>query len=115
MKKFLSALCATALTASFAITGALPANAAPIYVPKAPTVEHSDVVKVQDFRWKRRGGRDGPRFGNRRNFSNNWDGPRRIYRGSRRNWDGPRRIDRRYGWYHGHRGYRDYRRGYRYY
>jgi hypothetical protein len=99
MKKFLSALCATALTASFAITGALPANSAPIYVPKAPTVEHSDVVKVQDFRWKRRGGRDGPRF-NRRNFNNNWDGPRRI--------------DRRYGWYNGHRGYRYKRRGYRY-
>ena len=107
MKKFLSALCATALTASIAVAGALPANSAPIYVPKAPTVEHSDVVKVQDFRWKRRGGRDGARFGNRRNFNNNWDG-------SRRNWDGPRRIDRRAGWYNGYRGYPYKRYGYRY-
>jgi len=98
MRKFLSALCATALTASVAITGALPASAASAYVPKAPApaVEHSDVVKVQDYRWRR----GGPNFGNDRVNRNirrsarNWDGPRR-------NWDGPRRG----GWHNGHRGY----------
>ena len=85
MKKFLSALCATALTASVAVTGALPANSAPIFVPKAPTVEHSDVSEGSGLPLEaaRRSGwseiRKPPEFSN-----NNWDG-------SRRNWDGPRR------------------------
>src|SRR5262245_2694927 len=101
MKKFLSALCATALTASVAVTSALPASAAPAYVPKAPmpTAEHADVVNVQDYRWRR----------NRRGFDND--------RFIRRGFDNDRRIVRRgdrYGWYNGHRGYRDWRRGYRY-
>ena len=99
MRKFLSALCATALTASFAVSGALPVNAAPIYVPKAPAAEHSDVVKVQDYIWKKR--RGGRMDRGDRSF-------RKFRRSSRNNWkdfDGPRR----YGWYNGHRGYR-YRR-----
>lgn len=93
MKKILSAICATALTASVAVTGALPAHSAPIFVPKAPTAEHSDVVKVQDFRWRKRGNSIGNRNETSfRNFNrgNNW-----------RRWDNDR-----VGWYNGHRGYR---------
>ena len=99
MRKFLSALCATALTASFAVSGALPVNAAPIYVPQAPTAGHSDVVKVQDYIWKKRKGKRMDRGD--RSF-------RKFRRSSRNNWknfDGPSK----YGWYNGHRGYR-YRR-----
>ena len=44
MKKLLSSLCAAALTASVAVTGMLPANAAPFFVPKAPAVEQSSVT-----------------------------------------------------------------------
>lgn len=96
MRKFLSALCATAMTASFAVSGALPANAAPVYVPQAPTAEHSDVVKVQDWRWKKR--RNDRIDRGDRSFRN-------FRRSSRNNWkdnDGPRR----HGWYNGHRGHR---------
>jgi len=97
MKKILSALCATALTASVAVTGAFPASAAPVYVPKAPVAGQTDVVQVQDFMWKKRGD-----F-RRKNFRRgDWDGPN--FR--RNNWDGPK-----YGWYKGHKGY-PYRRHY---
>jgi hypothetical protein len=110
MKKFLSTLCATALTASVAITGVLPAGAAPVYVPKAPTVQpQSDVIQVQDFRWKRRFNR------------NRFDNDRFIFRrgGDFRRFEGRRAFRRfddgpRVGWYRGHRGYRYHRRGYRY-
>jgi hypothetical protein len=109
MKKFLSGLCASALTVAVGLTGVMPANAAPVYVPSAVKAQQSDVIQVQDgMRWKkRRGGwSSGPSFGNdriNRNIrrSNNWDG----------NW---RRSGSRYGWYNGHRGYRYKRRGYRY-
>jgi hypothetical protein len=102
MKRFLTALCATALTASIAVAGAIPASAAPVYVPKAPTAEHSDVVKVQNYRWKNRrgGGNWYGRSGNR---------VRDNVRRGNRHWDGPR-----YGYYNGHRGYRYKRYGYRY-
>jgi hypothetical protein len=93
MNKILSALCATALTASVAVTGAFPANAAPAYVPKAAAVEHSDVVQVQDFRWKKRRGTGNKQFFRNDNFRRN-------------NWDGPK-----YGWYKGYKGY-PYRRHY---
>ena len=113
MKKLLSSLCAAALTASVAVTGVLPANAAPVFVPKAPTVEQSDVIQIQ-FRdrsptagdgaiWKKR------RFSNRNNFR----GSRNFRRNDwNRNWS--RNWDDDNGWYRGHRGYRKYRRGYRY-
>ena len=39
MKKLLSSLCAAALTASVAVTSVLPANAAPVFVPKAPAAD----------------------------------------------------------------------------
>ncbi len=115
MKKFLSALCATAMTASFALSAALPANAAPVYVPKAPAAEHSDVVKVQDWRWRRGGANFGNERVNRnlRRANRHWDGPRRW--DNPRRWDGPRHVDRR-GWHNGYRGYPYKRyRGDRYY
>ncbi len=95
MRKFVSAACATALTAAIAVTGVVPANAAPAYVPKVETAQRPDIVQVQDWRWKKRRNWDGNR---------NWDGPRR-------NWNG---NNQRYGWYNGHRGYRYKRPGYRY-
>lgn len=107
MRKFLSALCATALTASIAVTSALPANAAPVYMPKAPAVEHSDVVKVQDWRWKKRGNWNGNEF--RRGDWNSGMGNRRNVR---------RALNNGYynnGYYNGYRGYRYKRNGYRYY
>ena len=51
MKKFLSTLCATALTASVAATSVLTASAAPVFVPKAPAVQ-SDVIQIRDRRPK---------------------------------------------------------------
>jgi hypothetical protein len=106
MKKFLSALCATALTASVAVTGVLPANAAPVYMPKASTAQPSDVIQVQDgMRWKKRFNRDRARFNDDRFFMRRGD----FRRGDFRSFDGPRA-----GWYNGHRGYRNWRRGYRY-
>jgi hypothetical protein len=105
MKKFLSTLCATALAASVTVTGMLPAGAAPVYVPKAPTVQpQSDVIQVQDYRWKRRFNR------NRAIFDND----RIIRRGDFRRFEGRRAFRRfddgpRVSWYNGHRGYR-YRR-----
>jgi len=109
MRKFLSALCATALTASVAVTSALPANAAPVYRPNAPAMEHSDVVKVQDWRWKKNGNWNG----------NNWNG-NNFRRGNWNTGMGNRSNIRRagvnnYGYYNGYRGYRYQRNGYRYY
>ena len=104
MRKLLSAICATALTASVAVTGALPAGAAPVFMPKAPTVERSDVVKVQDFRWKKRGNwNNGNNFRHGNNWNGNWN--------NGNNW----KNNNKYGWYNGHRGYRYRRDGYRYY
>jgi len=101
MKKFLSALCATALTASVAVTSALPANAAPTYVPAAPTMQQSDVVQIQDWRWRNRPHMNRNRFNNSFYRNNNF-----------RRWDNG---GRRYGWYNGYRGYRYHRHGYHYY
>jgi hypothetical protein len=100
MRKFLSAICASALTAAVAITGVMPAGAAPVYVPAAPHTQNaqSDVIQVDNHRkWRKNNMRRG----------SNWDGPRH----SQRRW---RDNDRRYGWYNGHRGYRERRAGYRY-
>jgi hypothetical protein len=103
MRKFLSALCATALTASVAVAGAIPASAAPAFVPKAPAAERSDVVQVQDWRWKKRNWNENWN-GNNFRRGNNWNG----------NWNGNRRNGARYGYYNGYRGYPYKRHGYRY-
>lgn len=112
MRKFVSALCATALTAAMAVMTVAPTNAAPAYVPNVQqrTAQNSDVVQVQDWRWKKK------RNWNNRNWNNrpNWNGQRRA--GPPRNWNTRNwNNNSRYGWYNGHRGYRYARPGYRYY
>lgn len=105
MKKFMSGLCASFLAASFAVSSAVPVNAAPIVVPMASPAQ-PNVIEIQSERhfpsgeWVRRGDRKKFRK-NRREF-------RREIRRDRREF----RRDNR-AWYRGHRGYRDYRRGYR--
>ncbi|MBZ9677781.1 BA14K family protein [Mesorhizobium sp. ES1-1] len=90
MNKIVSGTLATVLSASFIAT-AMPANATQMFVPQASSAS-SDIHNV-DMKW-RNGQRhfgDG-RYTMRRNFSRNYDG------GS---------------YWNGHRGYREYHRGYR--
>lgn len=100
MRKFLSAICASVLTSAVAITGVMPASAAPTYIPAGQqtlNTQPSDIIQVDHRgKWRKHGG--------------NWEGNRRHH--SRRHWHG---NDHRYGWYNGHRGYRYKRPGYRYY
>ena len=105
MRKLLSGLCATTLAASFAIASAVPVNAVPLVVPKAPVaqsniiqVQGGEVTERQEWRLRRAFRREARR--DRRDF-------REFRRAIRRD------RDDRYGWYRGYRGYRDYRRGYR--
>ncbi|MHB2264993.1 BA14K family protein [Aliihoeflea sp. PC F10.4] len=101
MKKLMSSICAAAMLATFSISA--PASAASIPSPLiAPTVQ-SPVQTVQ---------RD---WANDNNLRPRGGGERWSGRGNRDRWDGPRYRDRGrdYGWYRGHRGYRDYRPGYR--
>lgn len=112
MKKLLSSLCATALAASMAVVGVMPANAGPAFVPRAAP-EQSDVIKAQttydQIYLNKRRNWDGREMrgwrGDRRDFRRDWRGDRRDYR---RGW-----RDREYSSYRGYRGYRDYRPGYR--
>ncbi|MEO5323636.1 BA14K family protein [Mesorhizobium sp. CC13] len=93
MKKIMSGLLATVLATSFAAASAVPAAAAPAFYPKAPEAK-SGVEQVQyDPYWR----------------------PRRVMRMDRD--DRRYRIVRRGDIYYmnGHRGYRDYRPGYRRY
>jgi len=103
MKKLFSALCASALAASIAVGGALPASAAPI-APQAPVAAKSDVTQVQGNEvWKKRNWQ-----GNQRR-NGNWNNNGKWNNGNWNN-NGPK-----YGWYKGHRGYPYKRPGYRYY
>ena len=94
MRKLMSTLCATALAASVAAAGVLSANAAPVFVHKAPAAEQTGVIQIGDRGngpiWKKR-------FRNSSSFNSN-----NNFRG--RNWNGSRNNN--YGWYNGHRGYR---------
>ena len=86
MNKIATGLLATTLSVSFAAAAIMPADAAQMFVPQAPSVS-SDVQAVDYRPWMRH-----------RNFNGNRDF----------------RISRNDGMYwNGHRGYRDYRRGYR--
>ncbi|KQZ98519.1 lectin-like protein BA14k [Mesorhizobium sp. Root157] len=78
MKRILTALLASVLSASFMAAELLPATAAPVYLPQAQSVP-SQVQDIDYKPWLRRG------------------------------------VHRRDGavYYNGHRGYREYRRGYR--
>ena len=112
MKKFLSALCAAALTASVAVTSVLPANAAPVFVPKAPAVDQSGVIQIRDRSstagdgpiWKRRKQRNFRNNNWNGNWNNNWDGNQNLTK-----YNGPN-----FGWYNGYKGYTYQRRNYRY-
>ena len=84
MKRFLSTLCAATIAVGTALSTAAPVAAAPV-VPKPVAEKLTDVQTIQDRRWQRRG----------------WEGRRGFYR------------HRGQAYYNGHRGYRDYRRGYR--
>lgn len=113
MNKFFSGLMAAVISASFAVSSAVPASATPRISPSAPAASQ-DVQKVQDQRWRRggdyrRGGRDWRRGGDRRGDWRRSD----FRRGG--DW---RRSDFRRGDYRhwrGHRGHRHWRRGYREY
>lgn len=99
MNKIVSGILATTLSVSFA-AAAMPANAAQMFVPQASD-SSSNILNVGESRygpsqWRHNrhfnrnfSSRD---FGNRRNFARNNDGG--VY-------------------WNGHRGYRDYHRGYR--
>jgi hypothetical protein len=105
MKKFLSGIFASALAATFTISGIAPINAAPVFIPKAQAAQ-TDVIKVgeSDYRLLRR---QQLRFGDRRDLRID----RRDFRRDRSNF----RRDGRYAWYNGHRGYPYYRHGHRHY
>lgn len=118
MRKLLSSLCASALAASFALSSALPLNAAPLRVPAAQSAPtQSDVIQVQDRgeRMIRRMGPPRRDFGERRVIRRDFSrgDVRDVRRVVRR--DVRRDFERRgnYAWYKGHRGYRYYRPGYR--
>lgn len=83
MKKIVTGLLAATLSVSFAAAAAVPANAAQIFVPQAQTPS-PDIQAVDYKPWLRHNRHFDGRFARR---------------------DG--------GWWNGHRGYREYRPGYR--
>jgi len=86
MTKIVSGLLAATLSVSFAAAAAMPANAAPVFVPQAsPASSDIQTVAERDFRWRHGG---------------HWRGGQRFAGNSGMYWNG-------------HRGYREYRRGYR--
>jgi hypothetical protein len=107
MKSFLSGLVATALAVSVTATGLLPATAAPVVVPKVDRAE-LPIINVQSREYRR------DRRESRREYRRDRRYDRREYRRDRREARRDYRRDR-HGYYRGHRGYRDYRPGYRRY
>ncbi|TPM37097.1 BA14K family protein [Mesorhizobium sp. B2-3-4] len=97
MNKITTGILAATLSVSFAAAAAMPANAAQMFVPQA-SANSSDIVNVESRgnEWRHGNRHFNRNFGNRhfgnRNFARNYDG------GS---------------YWNGHRGYREYHRGYR--
>jgi len=89
MNRIASGLLAATLSASFIAAEIVPVNAQPVYVPQSQGLS-SDVQTVQYQEWKQH-----RKFNRNRNFSRN-DGSRN---------DGT--------YWNGHRGSREYHRGYR--
>lgn len=89
MSTILSRLMATAIATSFAVASVIPAVAVPAYSLKAPSAEAAFQQVQYDGYWQRRMNRDDRRY-------------RIIRRGN-------------VVYLNGHRGYRDYRPGYRRY
>ena len=88
MKKIVTGLLAATLSVSFAVAAVAPADAAQVFVPQAsPALPDIQNVEARngDFQWKHR------------------------------QWKGDRNFSRRDEgiWWNGHRGYREYRHGYR--
>ncbi|MBU0582618.1 MAG: BA14K family protein [Alphaproteobacteria bacterium] len=55
MKKIMSGLMATAISATFALSGIAPSAAAPVYIPTAKVAQTTDVVDVRHRKWHRNG------------------------------------------------------------
>jgi hypothetical protein len=55
MKKIMSGLMATAISATFAVSGIAPSAAAPVYIPTAKVAQTTDVVDVRHRKWHRNG------------------------------------------------------------
>ncbi len=112
MRKFLSALCVTALGASVALVGAAPSFAAPMSLARSsvatPMTSQSDVVQIREGdRWKKN--KSGKRYYKRQ-------GNNSYYKRHNNNWQGSNRhYGHRHGWHNGYQGYRYKRNGYRYY
>lgn len=87
MNRIVSSMLAATLSVSFAAAEIVPANAQPTYVPQGQGLS-SDVQTVQYERWRTR------------NFNRNFARNRSFARDDGMYW-------------RGHRGYREYRRGYR--
>ena len=79
MKKIMSGVLATAISATFALSGIAPAAAAPIYVPAAEVARTTDVVDVRHRKWHR----DGFRRDSGRAYYNGHRGYRERRRGYR--------------------------------
>ncbi len=110
MKKIVSAICATALGATVAVTGMVPAFAAPAFMPNVEKSASTDVVQVRDgFKWKKR---NGNWTGNSNKYSGTkaWSPGNKVIFRNGKNWKG----GPQYGWYNGYRGYPYKRHGYRY-
>lgn len=108
MRKLLTSLCAAAMSASFVAASFVPAQAAPVVVPEAP-VASSDVINVQGIERQNLNSPGPFRIIRRNSTGFNNDG---FYRNN--NYRANNYRGGNY-WYNGHRGYRDYRPGYRRY
>ncbi|MBZ9738574.1 MULTISPECIES: BA14K family protein [unclassified Mesorhizobium] len=95
MNKLATGILATTLSISFAAAAAMPAEAAQMFVPRTSSAS-SDAQNVDYKPWMNN--RHGNRNFSNRNFNRN--------RNFARNYDGG-------SYWNGHRGYREYRRGYR--
>lgn len=95
MNKIMSGMLAATLSVSFAAASAVPAGATPVFVPQAASTS-ADVQTVDYKPWQKN-----------RNFSRNFKGTRNFgNRNFAQNNNGG-------AYWNGHRGYREYRRGYR--
>jgi hypothetical protein len=90
MRKIFTALCASALSATFAITSIAPVAAAPVFTPRAPAMS-SDIIPVEWNGGHRRTPREWRYHGRRHGH---WRG--------HRGWRGDYRHHRRHrGWHNG--------------
>ncbi len=124
MNKFLSSLCASAFAMTFPTVAGIPqASAVPLVVPAAPSAP-ANVHNVQGEWWmgSRGGGMGGGGWGGPAwrggggwhgggGWNRGWQGRPGWNGGWNRGWRG----GNNWAYYNGHRGYRYYRPGYRYY